>query len=138
MRRDPDPHEIAPDEFFERYGTDDPAEALRLAERQPSTTPESQQPRCPECGTINLKTKPGGHKAGMSHRVDTPYWCGKCGEHVEDPTEGADTEPETDGSRREKYHEEADEDATTEDTEPAAERPPLWRRAADAVREVVE
>ena len=144
IRYEPDPHDITPPEFLDAHldgfdaavddvedvSADQLAEALRSAERQRSTTPDCQRPRCPECGSMELRIKTGGLHADQAKRIDTPYRCEACGEHVHavtDDTEAADEEPASPTPA---------EDAT--DEEPAdAEPAPLWRRAADAVREVV-
>jgi DNA-directed RNA polymerase subunit RPC12/RpoP len=108
MTDEADPHDITPPEFLDEHldafdadrdrvadvSVDQLAEALRLAERQRSTTPDSQQPRCAECGSVDLQPKPGGVKTDAK-RIDTPYRCRKCGEHVR-ARRPADTEG-TDG-----------------------------------------
>jgi hypothetical protein len=143
MRRDPDPHDITPPEFLDAHldgfdaedddvedvSVEELREALRVAQARRSTTPETQRPRCAECGSVDLQPKPGGVKTDAK-RIDTPYRCEACGEHVHavtDDTEATEEEPASPTPA---------EGAT--DEEPAdAEPAPLWRRAADAVREVV-
>jgi DNA-directed RNA polymerase subunit RPC12/RpoP len=111
-------HEITPpaflaehlDEFdaevddVEDVSVDQLAEALRSAERQRSTTPDSQRPRCPECGSLELRIKPGGVQ-NDAERVDTPYRCEACGEHVHAVTvdETDATALATDGGRRRRW-----------------------------------
>ena len=54
-----DPYGIVPPEFMERWATDtgSVADALRRAERAPSTTPESERKRCPFCGSRQVAVK---------------------------------------------------------------------------------
>jgi Zn finger protein HypA/HybF involved in hydrogenase expression len=118
-RRQTPAHEITPPEFLAEHlddfdadrdrvadvSTDEIAEALRSAERQRSTTPDCQRPRCPECGSLELRIKPGGVQ-NDAERVDTPYRCEACGEHVHavsDDDESDATALATDGGRRRRW-----------------------------------
>ena len=80
--RDRDPHDIIPDGFLEAYGASTIPEALRKAERAPSTTNPHTQPRCPDCGSIKCIPKPGHHE--LDAKKDTDWKCGECGSHFDD------------------------------------------------------
>jgi hypothetical protein len=73
-RRDNPADRIIPDEFLARYDTDDPARALELAQRQRTTTPTDQLPKCPECGTQRVHPKSYDGRT-QSQAVDTQYVC---------------------------------------------------------------
>jgi len=90
-------HEITPPEFLAEHlddfdadsdrvadvSTDELAEALRIAERQPSTTDYDTMPRCPECLSPELKIKPqSAHTPG---HIKGAYGCHECGAHFDDP-----------------------------------------------------
>jgi len=85
---------IAPD-FAERWGADTPEEALRKAERAPSTTPKREQPRCRYCGSIRCRPKPGAIYE-CDHRVDSAYKCNNCGEHLDELAPPAAEAPDYD------------------------------------------
>ena len=112
-------HEITPPEFLDEYlaefdaavddvedvSTDQLGEALRIAQAHRSTTPETQRPRCAECGSIDLRPKPGGVQ-NDAERIDTPYLCEACGEHVHAVTDDDETDATalaTDGGRRRRW-----------------------------------
>jgi DNA-directed RNA polymerase subunit RPC12/RpoP len=79
-----DPHDIVPDSFLEQYPeADSIADALRAAERAPSTTDRDALPRCPDCGSTKLQLKTGS--ADRERAIDTAYKCNHCGSHVDDP-----------------------------------------------------
>ena len=79
---DRDPHDIIPDGFLEAYGATSIPEALRKAERAPSTTNPHTQPRCPDCGSIKCIPKPGHHE--LDAKKETDWKCGECGSHFDD------------------------------------------------------
>ena len=112
-------HEITPPEFLAEHldefdadsdrvadvSVDQLGEALRIAQAHRSTTSDSQRPRCAECGSIDLRPKPGGVKTD-AERIDTPYLCEACGEHVHavtDDDESDATALATDGGRRRRW-----------------------------------
>lgn len=74
--------EIAPDDFVARSGKSTLREALKAAERQTSRGTD-ELPRCPECGSIRLRKKPGAIE--MPHKRDEPFKCTGCGEHFDNP-----------------------------------------------------
>ena len=80
---DRDPHDIIPDGFLAAYGASTIPEALRKAERAPSTTNPHTQPRCPECGSTKVIPKPGHHE--LPDKKDTDNKCGECGHHFDQP-----------------------------------------------------
>ena len=80
---DRDPHGIIPDGFLDAYGASTIPEALRKAERAPSTTNPHTQPRCPDCGSIKCIPKPGHHE--LYAKKDTKFSCGECGHHFDQP-----------------------------------------------------
>ena len=80
---DRDPHDIIPDGFLAAYGASTIPEALRKAERAPSTTNPHTQPRCPACGSIKCIPKPGHHE--LDAKKDTKFSCGECGHHFDQP-----------------------------------------------------
>ena len=80
---DRDPHDIIPDGFLDAYGATSIREALRKAERAPSTTNPHTQPRCPSCGSIKCIPKPGHHE--LDAKKDTKFSCGECGAHFDQP-----------------------------------------------------
>jgi len=75
-----DPYGIVPDGFVERWGASSIDEALRKAEQAPSTTPDGEMRRCPDCGSVKIVSKPG-HKE-MPNKRDEPLKCGECGAHL--------------------------------------------------------
>jgi hypothetical protein len=90
-------HEITPPEFLDEYlaefdadrdrvadvSTDQLAEALRLAERQPSTTDYDTMLRCPECLSPALQVKP--QKPHTSDEIKGDHGCHECGAHFDEP-----------------------------------------------------
>ena len=90
-------HEITPPEFLAEHldefdadsdrvadvSTDELAEALRLAERQRSTTDYDTMPRCPECLTTELKIKSQSGYTSATSKGD--YGCHGCGAHFDEP-----------------------------------------------------
>ena len=76
--------EIAPDDFVARSSEQTFRAALRKLERETSRR-ESAYPRCPECGSINIRRK--STHAVVGGRVDTLYRCAKqgCRAHFDEP-----------------------------------------------------
>jgi DNA-binding transcriptional regulator YiaG len=68
-----DPFDIVPDDFTDAWDASSIPDALERAERGKSTTPASDQPRCPVCKSIRIKTKTATVK--QSNQIDTPYRC---------------------------------------------------------------
>ena len=82
--RQRDPYGIIPEGFLEAYNATSIPEALRKAERAPSTSNPYEQPRCPSCGSTKVIVKPGHRE--IDHKQDTDYKCGgDCGAHFDDP-----------------------------------------------------
>jgi len=79
---DHDPYDIVPEGFLAAYNASSIPEALRKAEKAPSTTPESEQPRCEYCGSTKIISKPG-HRDIPNKVQDKPFKCDECGEHLE-------------------------------------------------------
>lgn len=76
-----DPYGIIPDGFVERFpDADTVPEALRAAEKAPSTTDYSAQPRCRHCGSIRIVEKTGWTSSPI--RLDAPLKCDGCGSHM--------------------------------------------------------
>ena len=82
MSGEHDPHDIVPDGFCEAYGADTIPEAIEIAEQAPSSTPDEERYRCPECGSQRIKTK--RQIQDMEHRVDTDYKCTNCLAHFDE------------------------------------------------------
>jgi hypothetical protein len=54
--------------------------SLEDALRQQSTTPRDEQPRCPQCGTINI-----AQKVRQERHDDGRWKCNECNGHFDDP-----------------------------------------------------
>lgn len=72
-----DPYGVAPDYFCRVWGEETIPAALDAAEQAPSTTPDEVQPRCPECGSINIW--PLTEHRRPSHQRDANYRCSHTG-----------------------------------------------------------
>jgi len=83
--------DIAPDDFVARSSEQTFRAALRKLERETSRR-ETAYPRCPECGSINIRRK--STHAVVAHCVDTLYRCAKqgCRAHFDDPLPPRDEE----------------------------------------------
>jgi len=69
-----DPHDILPEQFREQYGDlETVADALRLAERQRSTTPDGERPKCPKCGSLSVEQRT---ERSQRYKSDISAW--KC------------------------------------------------------------
>jgi len=87
---DPDPYGIVPDDFVAVWNSQTEqtittiAEALRVAEQAPSTTPRSEMDRCPAkgCGSVKLRYKPGEEQSNSREGV---YQCVRCKAHISNP-----------------------------------------------------
>jgi len=83
---DPESHPIVPDDFIETMSSragrefDDFEEALRYAEKMPSSTDPTTLPRCVACGSVCVTTKTAMSK--REHQRDPPKKCSACGEHM--------------------------------------------------------
>ncbi|UXF50988.1 MAG: hypothetical protein HQRvContig04_3 [Haloquadratum phage sp.] len=84
---------IAPDDFVARSSEQTFRAALRKLERETSRR-ESQYPRCPACGSINIRRK--STHAVVSQQVETKYRCAKagCRVHFDEPDPPRDAEIE--------------------------------------------
>jgi hypothetical protein len=74
---------IAPDDFVARSSEQTFRAALRKLERETSRR-ESQYPRCPACGSINIRRK--STHAVVTRQVDAKFRCAKqgCREHFDE------------------------------------------------------
>ena len=83
---DPESHPIVPDDFIETMSSragrefDDFEEALRYAEKMPSSTDPTTLPRCVACGSVCITTKTAMSK--RTNQRDAPKKCSACGEHI--------------------------------------------------------
>ncbi len=75
------------EQLLETWGGDDPADALCRAQQAPTTTPDDELPRCPECQSVRLRARPGTPHQQPEKR-DTDYWCENCHTAVDDPEAG--------------------------------------------------
>ena len=82
---DADPHGIVPEDFCRNWGATTISEALRIAEQAPSSTPETELPRCPDCGSPSIMTK-SCRFADHEQRRDGQWRCRACGSHFDEPT----------------------------------------------------
>ena len=78
-----DPYGIIPEGFVDAYGATSILEALRKAEQAPSRTPTDEMRRCPSCGSVRIRIKPGDPE--RKQRRDGDYTCAECSEHFETP-----------------------------------------------------
>jgi len=76
--------DIAPDDFVARSSEQTFRAALKTLERETSRR-ESQYPRCPACGSINIRRK--STHAVVTRQVDGKYQCAKqgCRVHFDEP-----------------------------------------------------
>jgi len=83
--------QIAPDDFVARSSEQTFKAALKKLERQTSRR-ESQYPRCPACGSINIRRK--STHAVVTRQVDARYRCAKqgCRVHFDEPDPPRDAE----------------------------------------------
>ena len=69
-----DPYGIIPQSFRRRFGDyESVAEALQAAGAARSTTPESERPRCPYCGSLSVE-----QRTDRSHQMDSNLSVWKC------------------------------------------------------------
>ena len=66
--------------LVENWGGDSVDEALRRAERAPSSTDPLELRRCGHCGSKKVISKPGHQE--LAEKVETPAKCGECGSHL--------------------------------------------------------
>jgi len=78
-----DPYDIVPDTFCRDWRATSIPEALRTAERAPSTTGATEQQRCPECASIRIRRK--SDAVEMAHKRPEAYTCLACGAHFDEP-----------------------------------------------------
>jgi len=81
--------EIAPDDFLSTWGASSYEEAIKEAEQAPTTTPDEELPRCPECESQRIKSKTEKHD-GQGAK-DGAYVCATCRNHFDDPVYFDDT-----------------------------------------------
>jgi len=76
--------QIAPDDFVARSSKQTFRAALRVLERQTSRRP-SEMPRCPECGSINIRKKSDHNH--IDREFDTGFCCARtgCRAHFDEP-----------------------------------------------------
>jgi len=76
--------QIAPDDFVARSSEQTFRAALRVLERQTSRRP-SEMPRCPECGSINIRKKSDHNH--IDREFDTGFCCARtgCRAHFDEP-----------------------------------------------------
>ena len=67
-------------QLVENWGGDSVDEALRRAERAPSSTDPLELRRCGHCGSKKVISKPGHQE--LAEKVETPAKCGECGRHL--------------------------------------------------------
>jgi len=60
-------------------------EALRRAERAPSSSAYEEMPRCPYCGSIRVRTKTTIGWKEIESRIDGRHKCAGCQEHFTNP-----------------------------------------------------
>jgi transposase-like protein len=81
---DNDPYGVVPDGFCRAWNATSIPEALRKAEKAPSTTPQSVEDKCPECGSCQVRAKQGNVTLGQKdQKIDTQYQCNGCGTHFD-------------------------------------------------------
>ena len=86
---DPESHPIVPDDFVETmdaeasYDVDDFEEALHYAERRPSTTDPATRPRCPVCGSPEIRRTLDTTR-GKDQQRRGRFKCG-CGAYFDEP-----------------------------------------------------
>lgn len=85
---DRDPYDIIPEGFLLAYNASSISEALKKAEQAPSTTPEGELRRCPDCGSIKVLSKPGHRE--IPNKRSEKYKCGECGGHFDTPDDPKD------------------------------------------------
>ena len=76
-----DPHDIIPPEFRKFYRSLDQAMAYMNED-----TPEEEKPRCGECGSTDLRFKPGysGVAEPCKHRKPGNWYCKSCRTYLEE------------------------------------------------------
>lgn len=76
--------DIAPDDFVARSSESTFRAALKTLERQTARR-EDEMPRCPECGSINIRRK--STHAVVTRQVDAKFRCAKagCRVHFDEP-----------------------------------------------------
>ena len=79
-----DHHGILPECFKREYGgCQSVDEALRVAENEPSTTPEDERRRCPVCGSRRLRRKTASRDTPNARPED--WKCTSCYWHFDNP-----------------------------------------------------
>jgi hypothetical protein len=77
-----DPHDLVPEAFANTYpNADSVSEALRHAERLPSSTPAAERPTCPECDSVGIS--PVG--TGQSNTSRWDWRCNECENRFNEP-----------------------------------------------------
>jgi len=80
---DHDPYGIVPEGFVANYNASSIPEALDKAEQAASRTPTDEMRRCPECGSVRIRIKPGA--VAVEHQRDEAYKCDNCPAHFDEP-----------------------------------------------------
>lgn len=57
---------------------------------QPSTTPEDERDRCPECGSLSISPRTGRGGGQSAHPVEWNYECGVCSNRFDEPARGGE------------------------------------------------
>ena len=91
-----DPDTIIPEGFCQRYATTSVREALKKAEQDARDGDDRELPRCPECNSQKIISKPG-YREIPNKRANKPYKCGECGEHLK--TRGESQEEQMPGEQ---------------------------------------
>jgi hypothetical protein len=124
--------DIAPDDFLSTWGASTYEQAIEKAEQAPTTTPDSELPRCPVCGTQRVYPRGTKGSAGQGRENDTDYVCSDR-HHFDDPVFGdpdGDVEDDEPG-------EEADRDPFEWVAADELAEPPLRRLLDDADKETL-
>jgi len=79
-----DPHDIIPEEFRREFGDSETvADALQRAAARESTTPDSDQPCCPECYSTCVTPK-SDSSTSSKQRKPGAWKCTECYEHFDE------------------------------------------------------
>ena len=90
-RRDRDPYDLIPEGFCRAWGATTIAEALKNAEQAPSSTPDTELIRCPECHSSRITPKAVKFETHAQREIGQ-WRCldEDCGMHFDEPTTLAD------------------------------------------------
>jgi len=85
MGPDPEQHPIIPDDFVDVWGGESVADALRIAEQAPTTTPDDERDRCPYCDSVSIRRK--RLKRDHPQRKPGKMTCPHCSRHFNQPAD---------------------------------------------------